>query len=432
MPDLRQNRDYLLATTFILSVLVPIFTIDRTETLWLLSCYCLACICYLLLWNSKNTRLLFWTGMIARLGLFLTLPILSDDIFRFLWDGFLMKNGLSPFAQVPNFYLVQNLSGNSEELYALLNSKNYFTVYPPTNQAVFWLAVSLSNDWLIATGVIRVVLLASDIGTYILLNKILKRKGWNTNLSFLYFLNPLVILEGVGNTHFETIVIFFLALMIHLFEKQSTKAGIAYGLAIGVKLLPLIYLPFLFLKGLWEREWKFIASSLFVMAVLLFPIISASLDGGVSSSFLLYFKNFAFNPSIFLVLQETSIAMTGHTQIQTIGPVLAVVTLVFIFFLSLWSLKKEWHNEKTFLFTLTIYLLLSTTVHPWYILPLILFGILGGYVYPILWSLMIFLTYAGYSHSGYNLHWFWTFLEYLVVLLAFIFNDQLKKWLTIS
>ena len=73
-----------------------------------------------------------------------SIPNLSDDFYRFIWDGRLLASGNHPFAQLPVYYMDNNVSiqGINEDLFNKLNSPEYFTIYPALSQYVFWLAAS--------------------------------------------------------------------------------------------------------------------------------------------------------------------------------------------------------------------------------------------------------------------------------------------------
>lgn len=433
MPNQERVKLIVGSVFFLIALVLPTFLIDRTESGWLVLSFLTAFLAYLLVWNSPHLKWLMIVGLLARVGLFFTMPMLSDDVYRFLWDGFLLQNGLHPFAELPGFYLDQGLPGLSQELYDSLNSQRYFTVYPPINQVIFWLAVSVSENWLVATGVIRLFLLGADLLAFSFLRKLLVLTGRNSNLAFLYFLNPLVIWEGVGNLHFEVMVVAFIIIGLYYFQrKRLSLAGSGLGLAIGVKLLPLIYLPYFFFAEVRNKRMWFSSFAVIVALVTLIPMLSSDFLTGLKSSLSLYVTNFEFNGSLFTVARELSIWLTGYNKIKIIGPIFGAISAVGILLISRHGAKHNWKVERVLLFTLCIYLALATTVHPWYILPLILFGILSGYAFPIVWSLMIFVTYIGYSSTGYSLHSGWLLVEYGVVFLSFIFNDRLKKWVTIS
>ena len=428
----QRNFDYVLSGFFLVLLAAPVFLFNRTDTLPLLGCYFLCFLCYLRIWKTDNIRFLLGLGILARIALFFTLPVLSDDIYRFLWDGHLLKNGFHPYAELPSFYLDKGIDGLDESFYSLLNSPNYFTIYPPINQVVFGLTAMVSDDWLVSAGVIRSLLLLADLGALYFLIKLLEQKGKSKRLAFLYFLNPLVVLEGVGNLHFEVLVVFFLVMGLYHLGNRRVLSGIGFGLAIGTKLLPLIYLPFIFIKEVLGGRFRLILSVVAVIAFSLAPLFNKEFIGGISDSLSLYFQNFEFNSSFSKLASALSLNLTEHDMIDVYGPYFAIASFISICVVTYISIQRNWMNERAMLVVLSVYLILATTVHPWYILPLLVFGIVSGHGYPLVWTLMIFVTYAGYSETGYKLWEGWILLEYLVVFLVLIFNNRLKTWLTIS
>ncbi|MEZ4848050.1 MAG: hypothetical protein R3B93_05385 [Bacteroidia bacterium] len=94
--------------------------------------------------KRQNPQLILILGIFFRLIVFFALPNLSDDFYRFIWDGRLLSHGVNPFAQLPSEYMLnpdQALRlGLNTELYQGLNSPNYFTIYPPVLQGIFYLS----------------------------------------------------------------------------------------------------------------------------------------------------------------------------------------------------------------------------------------------------------------------------------------------------
>lgn len=410
--------------TFVLIFLLAFFAIgnwfERFQTLPLLLSFFSAFLGYLFILQERDSpKLLFKLGLIVRGVLFFSLPSLSDDIYRFFWDGLLLKNGIHPFNELPGYYLDKGISGLSKELYNQLNSPEYFTIYPPLNQFIFWLSVIISDNWLISTGIIRLLIVVADIGSFFVLKRLLEQYGKSPHLAFWYFLNPLVIIEFTGNVHFEGIVIFFVLLGMYFFEKKRTaKSAISLGLAIGTKLLPLIYLPYLLLKGLKEKQWWGAILAGFIGVLTLLPLLSQSFIDGLSQSLNLYFQSFEFNASVYFIAREIGQWIYGYNNIKLIGPLLAIISVISIIGISVLSYFRGWSIPKTLLFILSIYLLFTTTIHPWYIIPLVAFGILSGYWYPVIWSATIFLTYFGYSKTGFELPMWIVVIEYFIVGVA--------------
>lgn len=426
----RQQASILFSCLFLLALFAIENLITRDQSMLLFLCYITAFSCYVIVSKGEPSfKMLVGIGIVARLLMFISLPNLSDDIYRFIWDGNLLVNGIHPFEELPSFYLDKNIPGLSKELFYKLNSQAYFTIYPPINQFIFWLAVSVgSDDWLFNTNVIRLILLAADLFSLYFLVGILKRRAKTTNLAMFYFLNPLVILEFVGNVHFEGIVVCLVLGGIYLLDQNRIKASLSLGLSIGTKLLPLIFLPYLFLSGLKNKKWVTAVLAGMIAVLTIAPMLSESFINGMSSSVSLYFQKFEFNASIYFISREIGFWIYGYNAIGKIGPLLSVLSIISILGISIFSILKRWSIEQTFLLILTSYLLFSTTVHPWYILPLVAYGILSGYYFPIVWSLMIFITYLGYNPSGFELPMLWVVFEYLIVIIVLFFELKSKKW----
>ncbi len=421
--------------TFLIVYILAIFSIgnwiERHQTSPLLLAYISAFVGYIfLLQNKQNVRTLLRTGIIVRVLLFFSLPSLSDDLYRFIWDGTLLKNGIHPFEELPEFYLDKQIPDLNMELYDRLNSPNYFTIYPPLNQFIFWIAAIIGNgNWLVSANIIRLILFVADIGSFFLLKSILTQNKKSSFLAYWFFLNPLVLLEFVGNLHFEGLVTFFILLGIYSFQKSKNAASATgFGLAIGTKLLPLIYLPFLFLKGLRNQKWWVSILAGFVAIITLIPLVNQSFIAGMQESLDLYFRSFEFNASLYFIARQVGYWIYGYNNITLIGPLLSVLSFISILVMSFIGYQKNWSLSKTFLFILTVYLLFATTVHPWYILPLAALGILSGYWYPFVWSLLIFTTYSGYTIDGFKLPMIIVIIEYLLVYFMILYEVRKKEF----
>jgi hypothetical protein len=109
--------------------------------------------------------------------------------------------------------------------------------------------------------------------------------------------------------------------------------------------------------------------------------------------------------------------------IQTAGPWLASITFLFIMFLSWLEKTLTWKQFfLTMQWAITIYLLLATTVHPWYLTTLVMLSPITGYWYPVVWSLFIALTYAAYQTTPYQEQLWLVTLEYTAVVAVLFFE----------
>ena len=107
------------------------------------------------------------------------------------------------------------------------------------------------------------------------------------------------------------------------------------------------------------------------------------------------------------------------------GPLPSLAVLAFLLIVFLAAAEKDRSWRKFFLsmqWTLTIYFLLATTVHPWYITTLVMIAVVTGYQYPIVWSLFIALSYSTYQSAPYQENLWFVAFEYLMVLSVMFFE----------
>ncbi|WP_299759354.1 glycosyltransferase 87 family protein [uncultured Pontibacter sp.] len=400
------------------------YATPRTNFTQLLLLYAVVFVAYL---YTTNQRFNLWHGIAAamffRLIFLFATPALSDDYFRFVWDGRLLSAGLNPYLYLPAFFTqpeAQQVPGITQDLYAQLNSQAYYSVYPPVSQAVFWLAVKLSPQSIIGSIVaMRLVLLLAEAGSILLLWRLLRKMALPEKHVLLYALNPLVILELVGNLHFEALMIFFLLLALHqLFYHRLVWSGFAFGLAIGSKLLPLMFLPFL-LRKLGLRQFILYGTVVMVTVVAQFaPLVNLEVLQNIFQSLDLYFQKFEFNASVYYLLRWVGFNVTGYNTIAILGPLLSLGTLALI--LSMASVKKLGSVRRLAGYmaaALTMYLLLSTTVHPWYLTTLLALTVMSHFRFAVTWSGLAILTYAAYRTPTYREDLLLVTLEYSLVLL---------------
>ncbi|NBP69259.1 MAG: hypothetical protein EBR30_13345 [Cytophagia bacterium] len=401
---------------------------QRHETVSLLCLYAILFLVYLdINLNSKeeDTQAYIWLSVFINVIILFAIPPLSDDFYRFIWDGRLMQADVHPFAAIPEYYVENNiqLPGLTSDLYNALNSKSYFTIYPPVAQGVFWLATFISTKVYGSLLVMKVLILLSQISSLILFQKILRQFNLPAKSILWYCLNPLVILELTGNVHFEAfVVLFLLATFYYLQKKQLALSALFFSLAICTKLLPLIFFPPLIFYIGWKKTLRYGFIVCLSSALLFLPLLNQEIINGLSTSLAYYFKKFEFNASLYYLVREWGYWQYGYNIIQTVGWKLALMSSVLMICLPIYRLVLQKESVSNLLiFTdwtiiLFIYLLFTTTIHPWYIIPLIAFSVFTHLKFPIIWSFLIFLTYAGYTENSFKENYWITFLEYSVVI----------------
>lgn len=368
-------------------------------------------------------------GIALRVLATCAIPVLSDDYFRFLWDGQLLLEGVNPFTILPSALAEDPLQlqqlGLTQEWFSSLNSPDYFTIYPPVLQAIFVLGASVGS---ITGGVIcmKLFVLAGEIVSLFLLRSILAETGRKPSAILWYALNPLVIVELCGSLHFEALMItFLLAALWLLLRKKEIGSAIFLGLSISTKLLPLIFLPFLIKRiGFW-RSVRYGLIAVGVTLLLFSPLLTEEMLRGFQESLTLYMNRFEFNAGIWYLVRAIGTELMGWNPIREVGPwftPIAAALILLITFLERQPSPRDW--ARGMLYSLTIYFFFSLIVHPWYITSLIALAVLTEKRYALLWSCWLPWTYLAYRVEPASESMWLIGLEYGTVLLWLLLENK--------
>lgn len=369
---------------------------------------------------------LFWIGLILRLVLLQNTPHLSQDFFRFIWDGHQLLNGYNPYLYLPDEVITSGAAyiPNASFLHASMGelSSGHYTNYPPLNQLFFAAAAWLGGDSILTSVVwMRVFLILADVGIFIFGIKLLRLLGKPLWLISLYYLNPFAIVELTGNLHWEGMMAFFLLLAIYyllVYKKWHSILFMGYGILL--KLLPVMVLPLLIRKLKFKKAVVYYMAVAAVVLMGFAPFISQDLIDKYGTSVGLWFGNFEFNGSVYYLVRYVGYEVTGYNIIQTAGKILPLITVLIILIL---SFKRK--NEQpeillsSIVFTFFTYLLFSTTVHPWYLTIPLLFSVFTRYRFMLVWSFTVFLSYYAYSNDTFTENHLLIAVQYMVVLIVF-------------
>jgi len=360
--------------------------------------------------------------ILFRLVLLIATPSLSQDFYRFIWDGRMLLNGFNPYLYLPEVFQTPNYipPNQATELVAGMGELNasHYSNYPPLNQLCFAIAALFANKSIIGSIIVmRVLIILADIGVLYFGTKLLKALHLNPKVIFLYLLNPLIILELTGNLHFEGVMIFFVVWSLYLL--QQTKwilAAFVLACSISLKLLPLLFLPLFFQQFKFKKLLAFY-TIVTVSCILFFaPFISENLLTNYSKTIGLWFGTFEFNGSIYLLIREIGYFINGYNIIGSVGKVTPLVVLLFILLISFFRNNTSTKQLITaFLFGLSFYLFTSSTIHPWYVAMLLALSIFTKYRFPLVWSFTIILSYSFYKNEAFINNYWLIFIEYTLV-----------------
>jgi hypothetical protein len=404
------------------------FHLKRSETLPLLLTFSSL---FLLLWlwfqNYRSLISIFILGALIR-GLFLFYtPELSQDFYRFIWDGNIQILGINPYLYTPD-HLIEIIGfPNDKMLYkgmGSLSSSN-FSNYPPLSQYLFKIMGYLNrSDLFLPVLSLRIIYLIGEFFIFFTGIALLKKINLNPEYIGWYFLNPIIIIEGIGNLHGEAFMLCFtLAAVLFVARNKSILGGLFMSLAIAIKLLPLLIFP-VFFRYLGIKKFFMFSFSILTFSLILWgPFLEAEMITNYQKTIDLWFTTFEFNGSVFNIIRTIGYEVKGYNIIRKLGEITPYITIglvvIFTFLRSNRNLKSVF---KSMLFLLSCYFFISTTVHPWYIINLIFLGILTGYAFPLLWSLTVFWSYSAYGPEFFKEQMIWQIPGYLLVYSCLIWE----------
>ena len=186
-------------------------------------------------------------ALLPRLILLPMPPTLSDDMFRYVWDGRVQGHGLSPYRYPPQAKEVAPLRTGDTTVWKYINRKPYVTVYPPGAQIAFATLWRIVGDRV--TG-FKAIFVLAELGGAVVLFRLLRALNQPPERILIYLWSPLLIFEVAHAGHVDGLMLPFLILAFWARVKERRwLLGTALGLATLIKLFPLILLPALLPLG---------------------------------------------------------------------------------------------------------------------------------------------------------------------------------------
>lgn len=389
-----------------------------------------------------------------RIILLFDYPYLTDDIFRYIWDGRVWSHGINPFRFAPADPALIPI--RDAIIYPQVNHPHIPTIYAPVLQLIFRMVASISPSIF----AFKLSVVVFDCGTIFLLLLLLKHWQFALRRVIIYAWNPLVIIEIAGSSHLDGIGVFFLLLGFYLFEKRHTIfSGIAFAAAIMVKFVPILLLPFIVRKK--NRNWTIIFLGSVTVTILLgyTPFLNAG--EALFKAMFIYADKWRFNDSIFylifnaldLALPDAVVKIYVHSKgmmpdaetMRTMRTDLILIAskgltgVMFCYVLACLFRCKAWKFSGQFtpdLLRIWIIIfgtlcILSPTLHPWYliwILPLMVFEREKSWLVlsvSILWSYEIISRYA---ESGVWQESGWIKLAVFVPFYGVLIFEITRQW----
>ena len=364
----------------------------RQHTIPFLALYGFACVAYgvAVAWclrrsgDRRTVSLILGLAVLFRVVLlFSTPPTLSDDVYRYIWDGRLSNAGVNPYAHAVNS---PALDPYDTPLRQLVNHREMASPYLPSAQALFALVYRLSPESPLAFQVAAVLF---DLLTGLVILDLLRRFGLPGSRVLIYLWNPLVIVEFAHGAHVDALMIFLMmaSFWLLMVARHRLLSVLSMAAATLTKGLPLLISPVL----AWRWGWRGTAAYLALLVAACLPFaqgagwgLSGPLDGtGLFGALRIYVTRWNYNSGIYHWLEVVicGYPTPGAVPPDVVGWGLVLCTkLVVVVGMGLalggvWWWSRKCDDDLTLLrlaaIPLAAYLLLTTTVHPWYVVVVI-------------------------------------------------------------
>jgi alpha-1,6-mannosyltransferase len=288
-------------------------------------------------------------GLAMRLILIPTEPTLSEDLYRYLWDGRLVAHGLNPYAHAPDDPI---LTPFRDRLFASLNHPHVPTIYPPAAQFLFGAVARVAAT----PQAFKVALLPIEAALWIALLALLRRRSLSEERILLLAWSPLVVIESYGSGHLDLVAAALLVIALALLEaRRAISAGAAFALAVLTKYTPLLLVFYLARRR--QRAMLAVAGAVALFLFFPFAVAGNSLWTGLRT----YLAHWDFNGALYPLLRPW--IPDDRTVRYLLAGCLAVA--------GVWISFRARSAAGAAAALWVAYLLTSPTVFPWYVVPLV-------------------------------------------------------------
>ncbi|MDH7603828.1 MAG: hypothetical protein QHH13_02910 [Melioribacter sp.] len=354
-------------------------------------------------------------GIIIRISFINTMPIGSDDIYRYMWDGKVQSNGINPYKFSPADSNLIFL--HSDILPAKVNFPELKTIYFPLSQWLFFLGYQLSGENIWGY---KLILMIFELLTIIILHLILRKLNMPSNYLLLYVLCPLPIFQFALDSHLDGygLLLITMSILFYLMRRLAISM-IFLGLSLSIKPIGILFIPVFFLE---EHKISDKLKILFLPFVTFFiQFIPYIFSSNPFEALFVYAKHWSFNGGIFTLLNS----FIKHNQITRIVCGIVLLIVLIPLYLSKYDLLKKIY------YSVLMLLIFSPVVHPWYIgwltvlMPVV--PAYSGIMYSSLSSLTSFTVLSYQLNSVWKEYPLVLLLEYIPVILLMLFELNIIK-----
>ena len=349
------------------------------------------------------------TALLFGAALLFAPPLLSDDLYRYLWEGRVWLEGLSPYRLAPDDPALAHLR---DDLWANINNKPLGSIYPPLSQLMFVVAQWLGGT---ARTLKLLALLAHLLSVAVVARLCTERKA-----SLALALNPLLLSEAALNGHFD--ILCGVALLIAawaLSRHRFAQAAVAVCAGVGLKVVGLVVLP------LFVRRPKVLVVTGLGSALLLMPLVWCRAPLSPVSGAGQFATRWRGNESVFALVDQLSRQLFESDSADLVARWVVAVALLALCALVVYRRVPPLRATRALVWAL---LLLSPQVHPWYLGWLLPLEVAAGGAAGLVWSAAVLCAYAPLdrwvAEGVWDMPLWMQIFEYSVVALALILDPR--------
>ena len=361
-----------------------------------------------LTWSLRQVALTVVLLTFAGRFFFLDFPV-SNDVYRYIWEGHLQNQGFSPYQHPPDDPLLASLiHGDMAAIWQQINHKDLSAGYPPLVMLIFRGLAAISPTPIMFKG----AMIGFDLLTLTTLIAMVRwRKVAPANLIW-YAANPFALVYVAGEAHLDIIQAFFLVCGLYCIGRNRTALGFAaLGAAVVSKYFAVVVLPFVVGRskhGFWLA---------FAIAGLCF-IPFAHDPRALFHSLSIFGSQMHYNDG----LAEIFRFLLGDAAIPALILVLlGFLTMIFLFV----------HDSlRSVYLALGAVLICLPTLHPWYLLlvaPLMVFYPSRAWLYLMLATIATLPVLVHEYHTGVFLENKWFKLVEYIPFFSLMILDTLRR-----
>jgi alpha-1,6-mannosyltransferase len=296
----------------------------------------------------------------------------DDDIHRYVWDGRLQRLGYNPYLVVPSDPAVRGLHTVETRT---MNNPDLPSPYPAGAQLLFRAVTAIQES----TFALKIALVVCEVTIVFVLLDVLRYNRQGAHLVLAYAWSPLLAIEVAGNGHIDIVgALLLLVSAAALMRRWRAAAAVGFGLAVAVKLLPIVLLP-LYWKRVRIRD---AALAVAVVGLLYVPFLN---HGRIPIGSLgTYVQNWRFNGPLFAMLDHVA-------PPQLLAGIAVLAGLVTATWLRNTAPES---SPDIFVWPMAASLLCAPAVFPWYLLWLLPFLRSPSTLLLIVWTVSIIPTYV--------------------------------------